>query len=146
MSRSLTGVHPDTAKLLHTEQVDPVGQSRTHLPDRRRSGMREHADHTEPSVYLADFGVHLAIKPFVKVAEWLIVPILYAFGTVDEATLGLAILFGGCLARTLYTAGRCGHMLCTTCSTFHDLCWIPHFAHFTPLIPHSEPCTPNATP
>ncbi|MFT7676396.1 MAG: hypothetical protein ACI8QC_000367 [Planctomycetota bacterium] len=60
-----------------------------------------------PSTYLADFGVHLAMKPFVKGAEYVAMPLLYAGGFVDEAALGLVWLFGGCVARTVYTAFRC---------------------------------------
>jgi len=60
----------------------------------------------QASLYLTDFGVHVAIKPFVKAIEFFVVPVLFAWGLVDEATVGLVLLTGGSVARTLYTLGR----------------------------------------
>jgi len=60
----------------------------------------------ESSVYLADFAVHLCIKPLVKSFEYIIAPALLAAGTIDEVTLGLIWLSGGSVGRTLYTGGR----------------------------------------
>ena len=60
----------------------------------------------ESSTYLADFGVHLAIKPFVKSIEYLLFPALYAAGYVDALTLSLVWCSGGSVGRTLYTGGR----------------------------------------
>lgn len=69
--------------------------------------LSQRAAQEEPCAYLSDFAVHLCMKPFVKGFEYLGMPLLWATGRVDEATLGLVIVLGGCLARTAYTALRC---------------------------------------
>ena len=57
--------------------------------------------------YLTDFGVHLAIKPPVKVIQWWVVPGLFATGVIESGVVTAAILVGGgAIARTLYTMGR----------------------------------------
>lgn len=67
--------------------------------------MRElHA--AESSVYLTDFGMHLAIKPFVKTMTWGVLPILFGLGVIDEATLALGVVGGGTIGRTLYSSYR----------------------------------------
>ena len=58
------------------------------------------------SAYIADFGVHLMLKPFVKVLQWWVVPTLFLFGTLDEWTVALVLVSGGAVARTAYTLGR----------------------------------------
>jgi len=68
--------------------------------------LRTHLRSEESSAYLTDFGVHIAIKPFVKVIEFWIFPALYAFGTIGEGLLAAALLGAGATARTLYTLGR----------------------------------------
>jgi hypothetical protein len=60
----------------------------------------------ESSAYLCDFGVHVAIKPFVKVIEYWLFPTLFALGLVSEGLVALVLLMGGAAARTLYTSGR----------------------------------------
>ncbi len=60
----------------------------------------------ESSAYLTDFGVHLAIKPFVKAVEYWLFPTLFAFGVVGEGTLALVLLTAGAIARSVYTLGR----------------------------------------
>lgn len=78
-------------------QLDP---SHAAILDRR-------AADDAPCAYLSDFAVHLCMKPFVKGFEYLAMPLLWATGRVDEASLGLVLLLGGCLARTIYTGLRC---------------------------------------
>ena len=58
--------------------------------------------------YLADFGVCLAIKPFMKALQWGLVPLLYALGVIESGWLtAFLVLAGGALGRTVYTLGRC---------------------------------------
>jgi hypothetical protein len=70
------------------------------------ASLRRQMDSHETSAYLTDFGVHLAIKPFVKSFEYWFVPGLYAFGVINEVTVALVLLTAGAVARSLYTAGR----------------------------------------
>ena len=68
--------------------------------------LRAQLTRKESCAYLTDFGVHMAIKPFIKSIEWLLFPALFASGLISESTLAIAVASGGCLARTLYTLGR----------------------------------------
>jgi hypothetical protein len=56
---------------------------------------------------LADFGVHLAIKPLVKAVQWSVLPVLYVLGVLAVPECLAALAAGGAVLRTLYTAGRC---------------------------------------
>ena len=58
------------------------------------------------SAYIGDFGVHLMLKPFVKLLQWWIVPALFLLGTLDEWVVALVLVSGGAVARTSYTLGR----------------------------------------
>lgn len=60
----------------------------------------------EASVFITDFGIHLAIKPVVKVAQYWVLPALFALGVLSGSTVALLILAGGALARSAYTLGR----------------------------------------
>ena len=79
---------------------------RGHLRVQDAEQLREQLERKESCAYLTDFGVHMAIKPFVKSVEWLLFPSLFAAGMVSETTVAIAVASGGCLARTLYTLGR----------------------------------------
>jgi len=68
--------------------------------------VRRQVREDDASAYLADFGVHLAIKPLVKAIEWWVMPALWALGVIDEATLAIVLVCGGSAARTAYTGGR----------------------------------------
>ena len=56
--------------------------------------------------YIADFGVHLAIKPAIKLLTWGLVPLLALTGVVGSWWVVTFIAFGGAIGRTLYTLGR----------------------------------------
>jgi len=60
----------------------------------------------EAAEYVADFGVHLAIKPVVKVLTWGALPLLALSGAADHWMLVGLLAFSGALGRTAYTAGR----------------------------------------
>ncbi len=69
--------------------------------------LRSELRHDEASDYLTDFGVHLAIKPFVKTIQWWVVPALFATGVIESGIVaGVIIVAGGAVGRTAYTTGR----------------------------------------
>lgn len=81
-------------------------ETRGQMNGRDARFLRSHLATEESSSYLCDFGVHLAIKPFVKATELWLFPMLFAMGFVSQGTLALVLLLGGPAARTLYTSGR----------------------------------------
>jgi hypothetical protein len=68
--------------------------------------LRSHLDKEDTATFATDFGVHLAMKPFVKCFEYWLCPLLYAFGFLNEGWLALIMLTAGPLARSSYTAAR----------------------------------------
>lgn len=60
----------------------------------------------DSSVYITDFGIHLALKPAVKATQYWILPTLFAFGLLSGPTVAILIVAGGAVIRTAYTAGR----------------------------------------
>ena len=68
--------------------------------------LRSHLDKEDSATFATDFGVHLAIKPFVKGFEYWVCPLLYALGFLSEGAVALIMLTAGPAARSLYTGGR----------------------------------------
>jgi len=82
---------------------------------RRRGQMAErdarHLGHMamrdESAVYLGDFGVHVGIKPAIKLAQYTLLPSLFAAGLIGPLALVLGLSLGGAIGRTAYTLSRC---------------------------------------
>lgn len=68
--------------------------------------LRGQFDAPDSSVYITDFGIHIAIKPVVKIFQYWFLPSLFALGLLGGQTVALVILTGGAIGRTLYTTGR----------------------------------------
>ncbi len=62
--------------------------------------------HEDVSAYVTDFGVHMAMKPFIKAIQFLSLPPMLALGMIDPPTAGFILLAGGLIGRTAYTTGR----------------------------------------
>ena len=80
--------------------------ARGQLDDRHATALRDQLEDEESSSYLTDFGVHLAVKPFVKLAQFWLMPALWTAGVIDAVFLGAFLIAGGSAVRTLYTLGR----------------------------------------
>lgn len=82
-------------------------RSRGFLTRADARAVRRSMQSSEEAAYVADFGVHLAIKPGVKLLQWGLVPLLYAFGIIESGWLAAAlIVLGGAAGRTAYTLWR----------------------------------------
>ena len=75
-------------------------------------GIREAMRGSDEASYVADMGIHLAIKPGIKLLTYGVTPLLYLLGVIDSAALvaGIAV-YGGATGRTLYTLGRTAQCL-----------------------------------
>ncbi len=80
--------------------------ARRQLSATERNCLMDELHTSESSVYLGDFGMHLAIKPLVKFVVWLVVPLLYSAGAANEFVLAAAVVGGGSIGRTVYTTIR----------------------------------------
>jgi hypothetical protein len=79
---------------------------RGQLSDLHAQILREQIGSPDSSVYITDFGIHIAIKPVVKATQYWLLPALFAFGLLGGQALAILILIGGALGRTAYTAWR----------------------------------------
>jgi hypothetical protein len=91
--------------------------------------LRGNLESEESSAYLTDFGVHIAIKPFVKFIEYAVFPALFAAGVIGPGVLTVGVLASGALARTLYTLGRL--VQCTILG--HEKPWVALGAGVLPV-------------
>ncbi len=89
-----------------TEQRIVAWVDRRQLSQSDAQLLRSHLDQEDSATFATDFGVHLAIKPFVKTFEYWVCPLLYALGFLSEGWLALVMLTAGPAARSLYTGGR----------------------------------------
>lgn len=60
----------------------------------------------ESSAYLNDFSVHVGIKVFIKTSEYILVPLLYMVGLIDEFIFITWLIIGGPIYRQVYTIFR----------------------------------------
>lgn len=95
----------DLAERFVASRLD-LWEQRGQLDEDQAAALRGQLGREESSVYLADFGVHLAVKPFVKSLEYIVSPMLYAAGLIDAFTLSVIMMSGGSVGRTIYTGGR----------------------------------------
>ena len=80
--------------------------SRGQISASHAAKLRERIGSPESSVYISDFGVHVAIKPIVKSVQYLVLPGLFAMGLVSGPVTAFLIVAGGAMGRTAYTLGR----------------------------------------
>ena len=93
--------------------------------------LRSHLGDEEACAYLTDFGVHIAIKPAVKTLEYFVFgALLYGSGLIGETTLAVAVLLGGCIARTAYTLMR----FVQAALRGHELPWVALSTGVIPII------------
>ncbi|MFQ5590216.1 MAG: hypothetical protein ACE5HE_03540 [Phycisphaerae bacterium] len=81
-------------------------RQRGQLSDHHAAALREQLHSEEASAYLADFGIHLAVKPIVKAAQWWAFPALWMAGAVSDVFLAVGLVAAGPCVRTLYTIVR----------------------------------------
>jgi hypothetical protein len=79
---------------------------RAQLSDAEAAALSSRLQDEESSSYLTDFGVHLAVKPVVKLMQFWLMPALWMAGAIDDVFLAAFMLAGGCAVRTIYTLGR----------------------------------------
>ncbi|MCH8831073.1 MAG: hypothetical protein IID45_15995 [Planctomycetes bacterium] len=82
-------------------------RERQFLARRQSSRLRAELREEQTALCVADFCVHVAIKPIVKFVEWRVLPLLFVLGVLNAPLLALLISTGGSIARTAYTLPRC---------------------------------------
>ncbi|MGB1581344.1 MAG: hypothetical protein ACPHER_07545, partial [Nevskiales bacterium] len=98
--------HREIVARLYTAQRIEQWEHRGHIDDREGRFLHGLLESKDDSAYITDFGMHIAIKPFVKFCTWGIVPALMASQAISLPLGGFLIVFGGMLGRTAYTSYR----------------------------------------
>ncbi len=81
-------------------------QERKQLINEEAESLLQQLQRESSSDYLNDFSVHLGIKIFIKSLEYLLVPVLYFVGLIDEFIFITWLIVGGPIYRTIYTSWR----------------------------------------
>ena len=81
-------------------------QARGQLSPGDHDALVQRVEQEEGSTYLTDFGMHIALKPLVKISQFWLLPALWALGVVGGATVAVWLVVGGAVVRTAYTLGR----------------------------------------
>ncbi|WP_085904504.1 hypothetical protein [Kiloniella majae] len=81
-------------------------QKRRQLTEREADVLKHEMENSESSLYITDFGVLMALKPFVKVATLAIVFGLGAFDVIGLLGGIIGYFSGGVIVRTIYTSCR----------------------------------------
>ncbi len=79
---------------------------RRFLTSEQAAELRLGMSHTETAAYVTDCVMHLMLKPFAKVLQYVIGPLLLLAGVTSAASTVALVVGGGALVRTLYTLGR----------------------------------------
>ena len=95
----------EIGRKLVVRRIDAWAQ-RKQLTEEEAGTLRDHVQRDEATVYITDFGVHLALKPPTKFTVWVILPALVAAGVISLPTAGIGIAIGGAVGRTAYTLYR----------------------------------------
>ncbi|MGB5697792.1 MAG: hypothetical protein WBM46_19220 [Polyangiales bacterium] len=102
---SSSGYRADLARS-YTERRIEAWVARRQMSRGDADSLRSHLGLEDSATFVTDFGVHLALKPFVKSIEYWVCPTLYALGFLSEGWLALIMLTAGPIIRSLYTGGR----------------------------------------
>ncbi|MCZ4282823.1 hypothetical protein O4H49_18710 [Kiloniella laminariae] len=103
---------------------------RRQLDDREADLLKHEIETGETSLYITDFGILMAVKPFVKVITLAILFTLGAFGVIDVLGGIIGYLSSGVIVRTIYTTCR---IIASTGRKAHQP-WIALVVGFFPVV------------
>lgn len=112
-----------------TERVNKW-RHRKQLTNEEADSLLSYLTNENTSDYLNDFGVHIGIKTFVKGFEYLLVPLLYTIGLIDEIIFAIWLLLGGPIYRSIYTSFR----MVQTATRGQEVPWIAFLVGLFPTI------------
>ncbi len=105
-------------------------RERKQLMNEEANSLLQQLKQESTSDYLNDFSVHLGIKIFVKVIEYLLVPLLYVLGLIDEFVFITWLIIGGPVYRTIYTSWR----ILQAAVNEHEIPWIAFCVGLIPTL------------
>lgn len=122
--------HREIVARMYTAQRIEQWERRGHIRENEGKFLHSLLESKDDSAYITDFGMHIAIKPFVKFLTWGVVPTLMASQVISVPVGGVLIVFGGMMGRTAYTLYR------IIGNTFagRERPWVALFAGFLPVL------------
>lgn len=115
---------------LYVAQRIEKWEHRGHLDEREGRFLHGLLESEDDSAYITDFGMHIAIKPFIKFLTWGVVPALMASQAISLLLGGFLIVFGGMIGRTAYTSCR----IIGASLTGAERPWVALFAGLLPVL------------
>lgn len=122
--------HREIVARLYTAQRIEHWEHRGHIDEEEGKFLHGLLESKTDSAYITDFGMHIAIKPFVKFLTWGVVPALMASQVISLPVGGALIVFGGMIGRTAYTLYR----IIGNAFTGQERPWIALLAGFLPVL------------
>ncbi|WP_419902270.1 hypothetical protein [Kiloniella sp.] len=105
-------------------------RKRRQLSDHEAETLKHEMENSESSLYITDFGVLMALKPFIKVITLATIFILGALGVIGLAGGVIGYLSAGVIVRTIYTSCR----IIASTARGAKRPWLALFVGFVPVI------------
>ncbi|PIG95451.1 hypothetical protein [Gloeocapsopsis sp. IPPAS B-1203] len=105
-------------------------EDRTQLISEEANFLRSRLDQEHGSGYLVDFSIHVALKIIIQSLEFLVFPLLYAIGVIDEISFGFLFVADGPIFRSVYTGYKCIQAL----TTGKEIPWIAFLVGLIPFV------------
>ncbi len=83
-----------------------IWRKRQQLTDEEAEFLNMRLEQERSSAYLVDLSIYLAIKVIVLLFEITALPLLLAFGIIDEVIFGLFFIIDGPILRSIYASYR----------------------------------------
>ncbi|ODH01068.1 hypothetical protein A4S05_30545 [Nostoc sp. KVJ20] len=105
-------------------------RNRKQLMNEEANSLLQQLKQESTSDYLNYFSVHLGIKIFFKIIEYLLIPLLYVLGLIDEFIFITWLIIGGPVYRTAYTSWR----ILQAALSRHEIPWVAFFVGLIPTL------------
>ncbi|MUL38896.1 hypothetical protein [Gloeocapsopsis dulcis] len=105
-------------------------EDRTQLIPEEAEFLRLRLDQEHGSGYLVDFSIHVALKIIIQSLEFIVLPLLYAIGIIDEVGFGLLFVVDGPIFRSIYTGYKCIQAI----TTGQEIPWIAFLVGLIPFV------------
>jgi hypothetical protein len=115
---------------IYVEKRIKKWQKRKQLTSEAATDLSANLYSENASNYLNDFGVHVGIKGFITLFDYVLIPILYSVGIIDEIVSLTWLVIDGPIYRTIYTFFR----IIQSASKRQEIPWIAFLVGLLPSV------------
>ncbi|AFZ28901.1 hypothetical protein Glo7428_0292 [Gloeocapsa sp. PCC 7428] len=105
-------------------------EDRTQLIPEEAEFLRSRLDREHASGYLVDFSIHVALKIIIQSLEFIVLPLLFALGIIDEIGFGILFVADGPIFRSVYT----GYKSIQALTKGQEVPWIAFVIGLVPFV------------